>query len=174
MLSQFLNEFISIEIVLISFGFILILAISNLIPLVLHSAGRILTITHKIVTTIAAGTVIANSFPPSKNSDSDKEKKKDSDKNNSKNSDNKSVQPESNNTDSNNNSGTSKSFVLPFIFSFLNIEITDSSSRIIELANGVFMLSLVSFICLLNVFFYSLVYLLIQQSSYETRYPRLI
>jgi hypothetical protein len=107
-----------------------------------HSAGRILSITKKIVTTISADTVIYN----------------------------KSDQSES----TNNNSGTSKSFFLPFILSFLDIQISDTTSRIIELANGVFLLSFVAFTCLLNVFLYSIVFLLIQKASYETKYPRLL
>jgi hypothetical protein len=133
-----------------------------------HSAGRILTIGHKIITSIAAGTVIANNLP--KGTDNDKDKDKDKDKKKSKESDNKSDQSES----TNNNSGTSKSFFLPFILSFLDIQISDTTSRIIELANGVFLLSIVAFICLFNVFLYSIVFLLIQKASYETKYPRLL
>ena len=165
---QFLNEFSTIDIILISFIFIFLIiwAIINFISLVVHSAGRILTIGHKIITSIAAGTVIANSLPKGTDNDKDKDK----DKKKSKESDNKSDQSES----TNNNSGTSKSFFLPFILSFLDIPISDTTSRIIELANGVFLLSIVAFTCLFNVFLYSIVFLLIQKASYETKYPRLL
>jgi negative regulator of genetic competence, sporulation and motility len=115
------------------------------------------------------------------NTDSDKDKDKeekeqnkdkDKEKDKSKESDNKSTQ--SNNTESKDSNTSKQSFFLPFLLSFLDLKIEDSYARIIQLANGVFLLSLVAFFCLLNVFFYSIVLLLIKQASYETKYPRLL
>jgi hypothetical protein len=122
---------------------------------------------------------IAQNLPRNTDSDKDKDKEdkkkeqnkdKDKEQDKSKESDNKSTQ--SNSTDSK-DSNTSKLF-LPFLLSFLDLKIEDSYARIIQLANGVFLLSLVAFFCLLNVFFYSIVLLLIKQASYETKYPRLL
>lgn len=167
MISQFLNEFITIDINLISWFFILLLSLAILnfmqflLPWRIWTHKKIigtylLSLLSLIPIIIFFGIMITSSFTQSISRY--KSKYTDKAKDNSKSKDQKQ----------------SKSFVLPFLFSFLKIEIYDSSSRIIQLANGVFLLSIVSFVFLLNVFFYSTVYLLIQQSSYETRFPRLL
>nr|YP_004376371.1 hyp9 [Moniliophthora roreri]ADO51592.1 hyp9 [Moniliophthora roreri] len=67
------------------------------------------------------------------------------------------------------------SFSLPLILSYLNIDINNTDNNFIHFSYGIFLLSLIALICLINILGYSLAYYFIQnnQSKYEVKYPRL-
>jgi len=143
-----------------------------------------------IIVGISGATIIGNSISQIKDKPSDKPSDKDKESNNgdkgkesntgdkesntgdkgkgSNNSDQSNVDKNKSNTNN-----AKSSFFLSILLAYLDIDISDNSSRIVALANGVFMLALISFCCFVNVFFYIVVYILIQHTSYETKYPRL-
>jgi hypothetical protein len=65
------------------------------------------------------------------------------------------------------------SFLFTWILNNLDINVNNSDSDITQLAYGVFLLSLVAILCLLNIIAYLLAYYLIQKGNYETKYPKL-
>ena len=153
MISQFLNEFITIDIILISFIFILlvILAIVIFIQLLWDSAWWIWKNSNKIGNFLrriknTINNWIISSITQSKYTDKAKGKAK-----YQKGSPFKVTKQK-------NKKNKSKSFVLPFIDndndnwceSFLDIVISNFYTRIIQLANRVLLLSIVALNCFLN------------------------
>lgn len=67
----------------------------------------------------------------------------------------------------------SKSFSLPLILSYLDINIPDNASTLTNWSFSVFLLSLIALICFINVLGFLFVYILIQKGNYELKYPRL-
>lgn len=65
------------------------------------------------------------------------------------------------------------SFLFTAILSKLEIKISDNASTFVNYSYGVFMLSLIALLCFINVLFYLIVYIIIQQKDYETKYPKL-
>ena len=66
----------------------------------------------------------------------------------------------------------SYSFALPFILSNLNIDVTNSSS-LVQIFYGIFLLSLIGFLCFINIIGYIIVYIYIGNMNYEIKYPKL-
>jgi len=66
----------------------------------------------------------------------------------------------------------SKSFSLPLILSYLDINIPDNASTLTQWSFSVFLLSLIALICFINVLGFLFVYILIQKGNYELKYPR--
>lgn len=60
----------------------------------------------------------------------------------------------------------------PLIFYNLDINVNDSDPVIVQLAYGVFLLSLVALFCLINIIGYISSYYLIQKGNYEVKYPK--
>jgi len=65
------------------------------------------------------------------------------------------------------------SFLFSWILTNLDINVNSSDSDITQLAYGVFLLSLIAFLCFLNILGYLLAYYLIQKGNYEVKYPKL-
>jgi hypothetical protein len=137
-----LKELLNLEIVIIiTVGFIICLS---------RRAGKILDITKKIVTTIAAATLIIwlvvlkmikmNLIPLIMHKKFYKH---------------------------------SESFSFAFILSFLDITIPDHASTLTQFSFSVFLLSLVALFCLINILAYLLTYIFIQKGDYENKYPKL-
>jgi len=68
---------------------------------------------------------------------------------------------------------TKHSFLLTWILTNLNIDVSNSDSDVTQLAYAVFLLSLIAILCFLNVLGYFSAYYLIQKGNYEERYPKL-
>jgi len=66
-----------------------------------------------------------------------------------------------------------QSLFLPAILSYLDVNLPDNSSTIVELSYAVFLLSLIAFLCFINVLFFSVSYILVQKGNYELKYPKL-
>ena len=66
---------------------------------------------------------------------------------------------------------TRYSIAFPFILSLIDIDVEHSSMT--KLSFSVFVLSLISFLCFINVILYMAGYVLIQSKDYENKYPRL-
>jgi len=66
-------------------------------------------------------------------------------------------------------------FVFPFILSKLEIDVSDSSNVISQYSYGVFLLSLIALLSLINILGYMISYIIIQEhkEKYELKYPRL-
>lgn len=79
------------------------------------------------------------------------------------------------NKNTNLNKNVNHSFLLPFILSKLDVQVSDVESQLLDYLNGVFVLSLISFICLLNILFYIFANLYIKNSKYNDadKYPLL-
>jgi len=60
----------------------------------------------------------------------------------------------------------------PLIFYNLDINVNDSDPVIVQLAYGVFLLTLVTLFCLRNIIGYISAYFLIQKGNYEVKYPK--
>ena len=60
----------------------------------------------------------------------------------------------------------------PFIFYNLDININDSDPAIVQLAYGVFLLSLIALFCLINIMGYIFTYYIVQKGNYEVKYPK--
>jgi len=65
------------------------------------------------------------------------------------------------------------SFLLTWILTNLDINVSNSDSDITQLAYGVFLLSLIASLCFMNILGYFMAYYFIQKGNYEDRYPRL-
>lgn len=65
------------------------------------------------------------------------------------------------------------SFLLTWILSNLNIEVSSTDSDVTQLAYAVFLLSLIAILCFLNVLGYFLAYYFFQKGNYEEKYPKL-
>jgi len=65
------------------------------------------------------------------------------------------------------------SFLLTWILTNLDINVSSSDADITQLAYGVFLLSLIASLCFLNILGYFLAYYLVQKSNYEEKYPKL-
>lgn len=65
------------------------------------------------------------------------------------------------------------SFLLTWILTNLDIDVSNSDSDITQLAYGVFLLSLIAILCFLNILGYFMAYYIIQKSNYENKYPKL-
>jgi len=66
-----------------------------------------------------------------------------------------------------------QSFLFSWILTNLDINVNSSDPDITQLAYGVFLLSLIAFLCFLNIIGYLLAYYLIQKGNYEVKYPKL-
>jgi predicted RND superfamily exporter protein len=53
------------------------------------------------------------------------------------------------------------------------VELTDSSSQLLQFSYGVFLGSLVSFFCLLNVIAYIITNYLLEKVDFEKKYPKI-
>nr|YP_010990970.1 hypothetical protein UYP79_mgp001 [Pappia fissilis]WOX61243.1 hypothetical protein [Pappia fissilis] len=67
----------------------------------------------------------------------------------------------------------SYSFSLTFILSNLDIDVTNSDIAL-QAFYGVFLLSLIAFVCFINIIGYIIVYIYIDKMNYEIKYPKLI
>ena len=65
------------------------------------------------------------------------------------------------------------SFSLPLILGWLDIDPTQFNTNFSNYAYGVFLLSLIALLCLINVLFYITIHYLIQVKNYELKYPKL-
>jgi hypothetical protein len=65
------------------------------------------------------------------------------------------------------------SFLFSWILTNLDINVNSSDSDISQLAYGVFLLSLIAFLCFLNILGNLLAYYLIKKGNYEEKYPKL-
>lgn len=67
------------------------------------------------------------------------------------------------------------SFIFSFILSNLEIDVSDSSNVILQYSYGVFLLSLIALLSLINILGYIISYIIIQEhkDKYEEKYPRL-
>jgi hypothetical protein len=65
------------------------------------------------------------------------------------------------------------SISLPLILSNLNLNVQDNDSTLTQLSFGVFILSLVALLCLINIIAYIVGYYLINNGEYEIKYPKL-
>jgi len=66
---------------------------------------------------------------------------------------------------------------LPLILSYLDININETSSSITNIFTGIFILTLISILCFINVLGYLSVYIIIQahkDKDYEEKYPKFI
>lgn len=63
-------------------------------------------------------------------------------------------------------------FSLGFILSYLDINIPEKAEPITNFSFGIFLLSLISLLCLINIIAYFTVYVLILQGNYESKFPR--
>ena len=70
------------------------------------------------------------------------------------------------------NNNIKHSFLFTWILSNLDIDVNSSNSDIVQLAYGVFLLSLVALFCLINMTGYILTYYIIQKGDYEVKYPK--
>ena len=68
---------------------------------------------------------------------------------------------------------SSQSVILPFILSSLNLNVSDNDTTLTQLSFGVFLLSLVALLCLINIVGYMIGYYLIHNGKYEEKYPKL-
>lgn len=66
------------------------------------------------------------------------------------------------------------SFLFGWIITNLDVNITNTDPDITQLIYGVFLLSLIAFLCFINIVGYLLAFYLIQKSNYEEKYPKLI
>lgn len=66
----------------------------------------------------------------------------------------------------------SQSFSLPFILSYLDINIPENASTLTNYSFSVFLLSLIALLCFLNVLGFLVAYILIQKGDYENKYPK--
>jgi hypothetical protein len=66
---------------------------------------------------------------------------------------------------------SSSSFILGWILTNVNIEITDSSSQLVQFSYGVFLGSIVSLFCLWNVAAYIITSYLLSKVDFEKRFP---
>jgi hypothetical protein len=64
-------------------------------------------------------------------------------------------------------------FTLPFILSSLNLNVSEDDTTLTQLSFGVFILSLVALLCLINIVGYMIGYYLVTNSKYEDKYPKL-
>jgi hypothetical protein len=65
------------------------------------------------------------------------------------------------------------SFSLPLILSSLNLNVSYNDSTLTQLSFGVFILSLVALLCLINIVAYIVGYYLVNNGQYEVKYPKL-
>ena len=65
------------------------------------------------------------------------------------------------------------SFLLPWILSNVNVEITDSSSQLLQFSYGVLLCSIVALFCVINIIGYILANYLLENVDYENKYPRI-
>lgn len=154
----------------------------NLKPEIIHLAGKAvkegLDILAKTVGRVAGSTIIYNNYGGSGSSnDKDKKIRKTIRKMTIiriirkivrviVNQINKNILPIKNNL-------YSYSFYLPLILSKLELNVDDSSTSITQIFYGVFLLSLVALLCLINIIGYMLAYILINEKDYENKYPKL-
>ena len=66
-----------------------------------------------------------------------------------------------------------QSFSLAFILSCLDININDNASTLTNYSFSVFLLSLIAMLCFLNVLGFLIFYIFVQQGKYEEKYPKL-
>jgi hypothetical protein len=64
------------------------------------------------------------------------------------------------------------SFIVTGILSSLDLNVTDESSLLSGYSYGIFILSLISLACFINLLCYFFVYFLIQKKDYENKYIR--
>ena len=82
---------------------------------------------------------------------------------------------ESNNINNNNNNNYNNynnAFILPFILNYFNISIPDESTPFMNYAYGVFILSLICFVCFINVVGYMCSLLIINKYNLSEKYPK--
>lgn len=75
--------------------------------------------------------------------------------------------------DSFKNNIKSSSVILGWILSNVNIEITDSSSQLLQFSYNVFLGSIVSFFCLISVVGYIITNYVLDKVDLEKKYPRI-
>ena len=75
--------------------------------------------------------------------------------------------------DSFKNNIKSSSIILGWILSNVNVEITDSSSQLLQFSYNVFLGSIVSFFCLISVIGFIITNYLLDKVNIENKYPRL-
>ncbi len=66
------------------------------------------------------------------------------------------------------------SFILPWILSNLNVEISDTSSQLLQFSYGVFLSSIVALFCLWNIIGYFIASFLLERIDYKTKFPKLV
>jgi hypothetical protein len=66
-----------------------------------------------------------------------------------------------------------QSFTLPFVLSNLNLNVSENDTTLTQLSFGVFILSLVALLCLINIVMYIVGYYLVNNGKYEIKYPKL-
>ena len=65
------------------------------------------------------------------------------------------------------------SFYLPFILSKLDMNVGNTDPNIIQFAYAILLLSVIALYCLFNIIGYMTAYIIVQNSNYEEKYPRL-
>ena len=68
-----------------------------------------------------------------------------------------------------------QSFIFSFILSNLDIEVSETSTKLVQLSYGVFLLSLISLLSIINIIGYIISYILIQENKDKIvlKYPRI-
>jgi hypothetical protein len=150
---------------------------------------EVLDITAKLVTIAAGGIVIhdrvvgggGSSSSDDNNDNKDKNDKKDAEKKDKTDDTNKN-EPKSETTSKDSKLDSSKisnkisqSFSLfGVVLSQLNINVEDTASNLTHISYGIFLISLVALCCFINIMGFLITYILIQNSNYEIKYPKLI
>ena len=65
------------------------------------------------------------------------------------------------------------SFILGWILSNVNVEINESSSQLLQFSYGVFLGSIITLFCVLNITAYIISNHLLDKVEYETKYPKI-
>lgn len=65
------------------------------------------------------------------------------------------------------------SFLFGWIINNLDINVSNSDPDITQLVYGVFLLSLIAFLCFINILGYLIAYYLLQRGNYGEKYPKL-
>ena len=65
------------------------------------------------------------------------------------------------------------SFLFTWILTNLDINVNSTNSDVTQLAYGVFLLSLIALLCLINILGYFTAYYWVQKGNYEEKYPKL-
>lgn len=72
-----------------------------------------------------------------------------------------------------NNNSYKNSYILGWILTNVNVEITDSSSQLLQFSYGVFLGSIITLFCVLNLAGYIITNYLLEKVEFEKKYPRI-